>query len=165
MAVPRLVRRECFILLDPAKLPVSAYTASSIRGATQYGALVSPEALPNIDLIVTGSVAVSRRGERVGKGGGFADLEYALLRMFGKIFSSTPVITTVHPLQVVKRTVPMMEHDVPISHFCVPGGIHHSRKYAGAPEGIYWDRLSPEKIASIPILQELAKTDDPSPPD
>ena len=56
----------------------------------------------------------------------------------------------------------MMEHDVPVSHFCVPDEIQPSRGRAGAPEGIDWDRLSPEKIASIPILQELAETDRPS---
>ncbi len=162
MAVPRLTRRECFILLDPAKLPVSPYAASSIRGASRYGLPVSPEALPDIDLIVMGSVAVSRRGERVGKGGGYADLEYALLRRFGKVSPSTPVVTTVHPIQVVERAVPMMEHDVPVSHFSVPDEIQPSRGRAGAPEGVYWDRLSPEKIASIPILQELAETDRPS---
>ncbi len=85
MAVPRLTQRECFILLDPGNLPVSPYAASSIRGAARYGRPVAPQEIPDVDVIVMGSVAVSRRGERVGKGGGYADLEYALLRSFDKV--------------------------------------------------------------------------------
>jgi 5-formyltetrahydrofolate cyclo-ligase len=32
-----------------------------------------------VDLVVSGSVAIDRHGARVGKGAGFADLEFALL--------------------------------------------------------------------------------------
>ena len=41
--------------------------------------------LPPIDLIVCGAVAVNARGARVGKGGGFSDLEYGLLAEAGRV--------------------------------------------------------------------------------
>ncbi len=39
--------------------------------------------MPPVDLIVAGSVAVNKKGSRIGKGGGYSDLEYAIGREFG----------------------------------------------------------------------------------
>ncbi|MEM1913026.1 MAG: 5-formyltetrahydrofolate cyclo-ligase [Thermofilaceae archaeon] len=78
MASPRL--RSGFLVLNPSKIPRSAYReASTIAGAFKYGSQTLDK-LPQIDLKVAGSVAVSAEGGRVGKGGGFSDLEYAILR-------------------------------------------------------------------------------------
>ncbi|MEM1853428.1 MAG: 5-formyltetrahydrofolate cyclo-ligase, partial [Thermofilaceae archaeon] len=75
MASPRL--RSGFLVLNPSKIPRSAYReASTIAGAFKYGSQTLDK-LPQIDLKVAGSVAVSAEGGRVGKGGGFSDLEYA----------------------------------------------------------------------------------------
>ena len=58
MAVPRLRSEKPFIELDPKKLKVSPYAASSIKGAAQYGRPVTLEEVKPIDLVVCGSVAV-----------------------------------------------------------------------------------------------------------
>src|SRR5579884_3858071 len=68
--------------------------------------------LPHLDLIVVGSVAVTRAGRRCGKGHGYADLEYAILRELGH--PPVPVVTTVHSLQLVDG-FPTDEHDLPVS--------------------------------------------------
>ena len=39
--------------------------------------------IPHLDMLVLGSVAVSESGLRIGKGEGYADLEYAILRAKG----------------------------------------------------------------------------------
>src|SRR5689334_8488666 len=101
MAVPRLRSRKPFIELDPKKITCSPYAASSIKGAAQHGRPVTLKELKKIDLVVCGSVAVNRRGARVGKGGGYSDLEFALLVEENKIGRQTAVVTTVHPLQIV----------------------------------------------------------------
>src|SRR5437879_2763506 len=67
-----------------------------------------------IDLIVAGSVAVDSGGARLGKGGGYSDLEFALARAVGVVDETTPIVTTVHELQVVDDTIPMTAHDVPL---------------------------------------------------
>lgn len=54
----------------------------------------------HIDLFVLGSVAVSKNGRRIGKGKGFADLEYAILKEMGAIDQDTVIVTTVHDSQV-----------------------------------------------------------------
>jgi 5-formyltetrahydrofolate cyclo-ligase len=79
VAVPRLCAARCFWELDPRRLRDAARVAT-IAGASAAGRPVDPRRMPHLDLVVIGSVAVNRRGERVGKGGGYADLEYAILR-------------------------------------------------------------------------------------
>jgi len=84
MAVPRLREAKCFWRLDPKELRATELAgASTIRGASRFGLSVDPRKLPHIDLIVAGSVAVNRAGARIGKGGGFSDLEYAIGREVG----------------------------------------------------------------------------------
>ncbi|MDI6643370.1 MAG: 5-formyltetrahydrofolate cyclo-ligase, partial [Candidatus Hodarchaeaceae archaeon] len=73
MATPRL--REGFIALNPAEIK-NAREAASIRGAFKHGRKTGVRGL-KVDLIVEGSVAVDKDGGRVGKGGGFGDLELA----------------------------------------------------------------------------------------
>ena len=154
MAVPRLRSDKPFIELDLRKLNCSAFVASSIKGAAQHGRPVTLNELRKIDLIVCGSVAVNRKGERLGKGGGYSDLEFALLTESKKIGPKTPVVTTVHPLQVVEEEIPMTNHDIPLSAIITPQEVIRIDAGHRRPKGIYWDMLSDEKLAAIPVLGE-----------
>ena len=53
--------------------------------------MVALEELPEIDFVLCGSVAVNLSGARVGKGGGYSDLEYGILIDAGKIDEHTTV--------------------------------------------------------------------------
>jgi 5-formyltetrahydrofolate cyclo-ligase len=161
MAVPRLRNQKPFIELDPAKLNCSAYTASSIQGAAKFGRLIDLDEIKKIDLIICGSVAVSRRGARVGKGGGYSDLEFALLTENKKISAKTPIVTSVHPLQILDEDLPMTEHDIPLSAIVTPGEIIEIDAAFPRPRGIYWRMLPQEKIEAIPIIKIAAATRDP----
>ena len=100
MAVPRLAEPEPFFLLDPAHLADPPRKAASIAGASRSARRVAVAELEPVDLVVTGCVAVGADGARLGKGGGFADLEFALATAAGLIGPATLVVTTVHELQV-----------------------------------------------------------------
>jgi 5-formyltetrahydrofolate cyclo-ligase len=154
MAVPRLRSQKPFIELDPKKLKCSPYVAASIKGAGQYGKPVALTAVPKIDLVVCGSVAVNWRGARVGKGGGYSDLEFALLAIEKKIGPQTPVVTTVHPLQIVDEDIPMTDHDIPLDAIITPDETIETRSLYPRPKGIYWNMLTQEKIEEIPVLSK-----------
>lgn len=157
MAVPRLQSEKPFIELDPKKLKCSPYAASSIKGAVQYGRPVRLEEVPKIDLVVCGSVAVNRQGARVGKGGGFSDLEFALLTESKKIAPKTPIVTSVHPLQIVDDEIPMTDHDIPLSAIITPAEVIELKSPFPRPKRIYWNMLPEEKIAAIPALLKRRK--------
>jgi 5-formyltetrahydrofolate cyclo-ligase len=157
MAVPRLRERECFWELDPRRLgKKNLVRAASIKGAARLGRPVHPRALPHIDLVVAGSVAVDRGGARVGKGGGYSDLEYAIGREVGCVDDSTVVATTVHPLQLLTEKPPVTAHDFFLDLIATPEGIIRcDSRGRRQPRGILPGDLTPELRANVPILREL----------
>jgi 5-formyltetrahydrofolate cyclo-ligase len=154
MAVPRLAGPQPFFLLDPRRLATNARTASSIKGASRSAQAVALDDLEPVDLVVTGCVAVGRDGARLGKGGGFSDLELALARHAGLVDAETIVVTTVHERQVVERgVVPTTDHDIHVDLIVTPDEVIECDR----PKGyrlptLQWDQLTAEKIASIPVL-------------
>jgi 5-formyltetrahydrofolate cyclo-ligase len=151
MAVPRLADERPFILLDPQRLDVPPRRAASITGSTRAGRRVGVAELQPVDLVVCGSVAVNRQGARVGKGGGFSDLEFALLVEAGLIGRDTLLVTTVHPLQVVDEALPETPHDFRLD-LIVAGDEVITCRRTGRPPGILWEHLDAAKIAAIPAL-------------
>ena len=160
MAVPRLRSEQCFIELDPSVLKASPAKSATIAGAFRHGRLVFVEEMQPVDLVVTGSVAVNRGGTRVGKGGGFADLEYGLAVAASIVGPDTPVVTTVHPVQVLEEELPWTQHDVPLSYVVTPGETITCTGELPRPSGIYWEDLDDEKIGEIPVLQKLRQARD-----
>ena len=84
--------------------PRSARRPAGTRGIDQDAArsarTVDFDAMTPVDLVVTGCVAVGEDGARLGKGGGFSDLEFALAAAAGLVDDDTVVVTTVHDVQV-----------------------------------------------------------------
>jgi len=154
MAVPKLRSEKPFLKLDPQNLRVHPMRAATIKGAFKYGLPVGPEEMPPIDLVITGCVAVTREGKRLGKGGGFADLELALLVEFGLLKEETPILTTVHPLQIVPE-VPVEKHDFTVDIIVTPKETIFTPGPKVRPCGIIWEALTDEKLFSIPLLKRL----------
>ena len=148
---PRL--RAGFKRLDPATIPDDERkAAASLSHMDDWAEPVPLAALPPLDGIVTGSVAVTAKGRRCGKGEGFSDLEYAILQELGH--DLPPVATTVHPLQVVEA-LPSDSHDLPLATIVTPERTIEVSDPPAPPDGIAWDALSEEDLAAMPVLQEL----------
>jgi 5-formyltetrahydrofolate cyclo-ligase len=154
MAVPRLRDKHPFRLLDPRTMSAKQVReAATIKGALRHGRVVALEELPEIDFVLCGSVAVNLSGARVGKGGGFSDLEYGLLIEEGKIDDHTIVATTVHPIQILREHLAVIDHDLPIDMISTPRAVIEVESQYDRPRGILWDHLQPPQIHEIPILE------------
>jgi 5-formyltetrahydrofolate cyclo-ligase len=112
MAVPRLETIEPFYLLDPQRIgpDVDLREVATGTGAAKSATRVGLGRMGPVDLIVCGSVAVDRRGVRIGRGAGYSDIEVALLSDAGLIRPGTVIVTTVHDLQVVDEPIPASPH-------------------------------------------------------
>lgn len=151
MPTPRL--RGGFIELRREYIPKGEEgRATTIRHAFRYGRRVRLEEIEPVDLVVLGAVAVTRDGGKLGKGGGYSDLEYAILRELGN--PQLQAVTTVHPLQIVDH-VPMEEHDVSVDYIITPSEIIKTDARYAKPAGILWNLLSEEELEKMPVLREL----------
>ena len=79
---PRL--RGGFRKLDPHRIPPDKIEeAASLSRGNRWSEEVALTDMPRPDAIVCGSVVVTRDGRRCGKGEGYSDLEFAILRELG----------------------------------------------------------------------------------
>lgn len=115
MASPKL--KDGFLLIDPLSVKGNEETASTIKGAFKFGKKIHE--FPNVDLVIEGSVAVDKSGNRLGKGGGYGDREISELISEKAITPSTPVVTTVHEIQIIGE-IPTEEHDQKINMIITP---------------------------------------------
>jgi 5-formyltetrahydrofolate cyclo-ligase len=144
MAVPRLRADHPFRLLDPAKLTKKDLReAATIKGALRHGKVLDLEQVPKLDLVLCGSVAVNLKGARIGKGGGFSDLEYAMLAEAGKVSDKTVIATTVHPIQILTENLPTTNHDIPVDLIATPRAVIEVERAFERPRGVLWDHLQP----------------------
>jgi 5-formyltetrahydrofolate cyclo-ligase len=156
MAVPRLREQHPFRLLDPRKLgEAEMREAATIKGALRHGKVIDLDQVPELDLVLTGSVAVNLKGARLGKGGGFSDLEYALLAEAGRIDRRTLVATTVHPIQILRENLMMTGHDIPVNLVATPRAVIEVDGAYRRPSGVLWDHLQPPQIHEIPVLERF----------
>lgn len=160
--VPELVQDYPFILLDPeqlAKRGVPFQEAATSNGALKYGERVQFQEMMPLDIVVVGCVAVTRAGGRTGKGGGFADLELGIFRELDLVSPETPVVTTVHPIQVVEddRLI-MLAHDTPLDWIVTTNEAIETRTAYTRPVTMNWDAVQPDQYRNIPFLEELRKS-------
>jgi 5-formyltetrahydrofolate cyclo-ligase len=162
MAVPRLAEDKPFFLLDPARLTGSPRQASSIKGASRSAVPVDVWQLAPVDLVVAGCVAVGEDGARLGKGGGFSDLELAVAAEAGLVGPATLVVTTVHELQVRPAgQIPTVDHDVHVDLVVTSDRVIECARSPGyETPRLRWSELTEEKVAAIPLLQRLRATRD-----
>jgi 5-formyltetrahydrofolate cyclo-ligase len=156
MPSPRL--RAGFLLLDPTDIPIERYrSAATIRGSFRYGVELEIESLPPVDLIVCGSVAVTEAGVRVGKGGGYSELEYVILKEFDLVDESIPIATSIHDLQIVEEA-PREEYDFTVDLIATPKRLIKTCGPRLRPNGIIWNELPNRKIFEIPILRKIFRS-------
>jgi 5-formyltetrahydrofolate cyclo-ligase len=157
--VPELVKDFPFVLLDPEDLRkrgIPFEVAAVSDGAIEHGNRVRFQDMLPMDIIVVGCVAVTRNGGRTGKGGGFADLELGIFRELGLVKPNTPIVTTVHPFQVVDDDrIFMLGHDSALDWIITPDEVIETHTPYPQPSGVSWEVVQPDQFANIPFLKEL----------
>lgn len=175
----------------PPDVPIESLTSS--KGAAKHGTPITLYEEYAVDLVVVGSTAVCpTTGARVGKGEGFAELEWGILSERGNLDANEVlVVTTVHDCQVFDGGVEepwkgvmaqqeredsgegggddganartpfgkLVTHDVPVDIIVTPTRTIRvpDETRLPKPSGVYWDLLSPQKLAQIRVLRELKR--------
>ncbi|KAM9121919.1 methenyltetrahydrofolate synthase domain-containing protein isoform 2-T3 [Pangshura tecta] len=126
------------------------------QGVKDYSVPIGLDAKVHVDLVVVGSVAVSEKGWRIGKGEGFADMEYAMMVSMGAITEDTPIVTIVHDCQVVDIAEELLDdHDLTVDYILTPTRTIKTGCKRPKPQGIIWHKISYEMLERIPILKNL----------
>lgn len=157
--VPELVKDFPFVELDPEDLEkrgIPFETVAPIEGALKHGRRVQFHEMKPFDIAVVGCVAVTCIGGRTGKGGGFADLELGIFREMHLVDSNTPIVTTVHPLQVVNNDhITMIAHDSALNWIVTPDDVIETNTPYPQPAGVVWDSVQADQFRDIPFLKTL----------
>jgi len=149
---PRL--KDGFIQVLPEDVPPGEEKrAASLKNIHQYGKVIPLKDLPRVDLLFAGSVAVHPDGRRIGKGEGYADREYAILRELGN--PPMPVIGTVHSVQVVNDDFQTDDYDLTLDYIVTEKGILETGAGDRKPSGILWELVTDEERKKMPVLDEI----------
>ncbi|NXR65293.1 MTHSD protein, partial [Rhadina sibilatrix] len=127
------------------------------QGVRDYSVPVGLDGKAQVDLVVVGSVAVSEKGWRIGKGEGYADMEYAMMVCMGAVQEDTPVVTIVHDCQVLDIAEELLDdHDLTVDYILTPTRTIQTNCKRPKPQGIMWHKAnSSEMLGKIPILKTL----------
>ncbi|XP_028595905.2 methenyltetrahydrofolate synthase domain-containing protein isoform X7 [Podarcis muralis] len=143
------------VKVDPDK-PLEGIRLAALQGVRDYSVPVGLDAKVHVDLVVVGSVAVSEKGFRIGKGEGFADLEYAMMVSMGAVREDTVVVTAVHDCQVVDIPEDLLgDHDLTVDYILTPTRIIKTGCNHPKPQGILWHKINHEMLGKIPVLKNL----------
>jgi 5-formyltetrahydrofolate cyclo-ligase len=157
--VPALVKDFPFYRLDPAELQrkgVDFEMAATMGGAALHGQPMAFEDMEKIDIAVVGCVAVTRSGGRTGKGAGFADIELGIFRELGIVDAATPIVTSVHSMQVVPDAdIVMQDHDNPLTAIATDAELIATGSTYRVPTGMLWENVQPDQFDDIPFLRTM----------
>ncbi|MGQ9543621.1 MAG: 5-formyltetrahydrofolate cyclo-ligase [Candidatus Bathyarchaeia archaeon] len=131
--------------------------ASTLDGADRFSKMITLSEISSlkVDLVVTGCSIINLDGVRYGKGHGYFDLEWAMLREVGAVDEGTPIIVVAHDCQLVNEPIPRTEFDTIVDVIITPTREVKVKKKYKKPKGIIWERLEPSMFDLVPPLKEL----------
>ena len=129
-------------------------------GASKLGNALTKDSKIKIDIVVVGCVVCTLQGVRLGKGGGYGELEWAMLYEMGAVDENTLVATTVHDCQIISSIdLPvslMSSHDLPVDIIVTPTRVMRVKNPLPKPTtGILWDLITDQMMQDMPILQQF----------
>ena len=132
--------------------------AATLDGMDKFAEPITLEQITNlghIDLMVTGASVITLEGIRFGKGHGYFDLEWAMMRTVGVADERTPLVAVAHDCQITEVKIVPEPHDTIIDYIVTPSQTIEVTSKRPKPVGINWDILSMEMREQIPPLRSL----------
>jgi 5-formyltetrahydrofolate cyclo-ligase len=157
VATPGL--RDGFYVFERERLRVKdCVRGLRSSGLKRFGAPLdtSLSAVGKIDLVITGAVAVGLNGDRIGKGSGYFDLEFAVLGEIGSVEETTPIIAVVDEVQL-RDQLPFEPHDVGVDWIVTPVRIIRVEDRRQRHIGIWWNRLEDSRLRRMRAVREVEK--------
>ncbi len=148
LILPSPQLRFGFFLVSPENVPPGKRSAAlNPHKSNPYARKIdySSGRRPQIDLIVTPSLAASRDGSRLGDGQGHLDLQVACLNSLKWIHRETQVITVLVPFQLVPP-LPMKPTDVGVHWIVTPHEAIQTRWNLPLRMPILWPLLDRKTI-------------------
>jgi 5-formyltetrahydrofolate cyclo-ligase len=150
-----------FLYVEPGSVPKGAELyAAWLDGMEHFGRPITLEEITRMgrfDFMVTGASAVSIDGVRFGKGHGYFDLEWGMFTDLGLADDNTPVIASVHDVQVVEDRLHPSETDILVDSIATPTRLLTVERRGRRPRGVKWPLLTKEQIDQTPPLLELQR--------
>ncbi len=99
--------------------------AGTIKEMMRWGRDVGLDDLNiRVDIFLQGCVAVDRKGNRIGKGSGFGDKEFLILKEKGILSDDCLYVVIAHPVQIFDDFDHLMgEHDVRVDVILTPDDV------------------------------------------
>lgn len=132
--------------------------AASLDGMEEFARAIDLDGLGRlgrIDLLITGASIINHQGVRWGKGHGYFDLEWAMMRELGLVEEATPIIAVAHDCQVIDLELTPAVYDTVVDRIVTPSRVIDVERTLPKPLGIFWDQLDPTVRERIPPLAEL----------
>lgn len=160
MATPGL--RDGFYLLTKGTIKVKDWKgAARSSGVRRFGTKLptTRHEIGMVEFMATGAVAVGLQGGRIGKGSGYFDLEYMILREIGSVNETTPICALVDDCQVLEE-VPMEAKDVAVDVICTPTRLITTERSLQRPAKIPWNLLPEKHSKGMRPLRELRRSNE-----
>lgn len=110
-----------------------------------------------MDLVLTGTAAVSTNGRRFGRSYQYFDIEWGLLAEIGIADERTPVAVIAHDLQVTPGKVAAMPREAVADLVVTPTRLIRVTDRPRRPNSIHWDGIDPDELELMPALMELQR--------
>ena len=157
LIMPSPALKEGFFLCRPSGIPFAKRSfAVSFKGLAKFGDRLGLDDFSGLDigLFVADALAWDRLGNRLGDGGGFFDLSWALLKTLGAVSDRAAVLGVGGRAQCVDL-LPVDPWDVKMDGMITEDGIDvfTNDQIEGA---LFWEQLPAKRIRKMSLLWKLS---------
>ena len=101
---------------------------ATIKEMLRRGTEVKLKEIDTVDVFIQGCVAIDKKGNRIGKGSGYGDREYSILKGEGLLADDCIYVVVAHPVQIFDDLSHLVEeHDIKADVILTPDEIIYAK--------------------------------------